>query len=462
MYVTKRYKIIRIGEDFFLVLNALTGAINVFSRAGIEALKRLTKKGFGRAKNIPKEFEKTKLFFDSAKAERYFFLSVCEKAQKQFYAKAPYSFTFILNTGCNFNCIYCFEPFHLRQTKLTLSREQVDQAFAVIDKIVKKYPYRQKPGVEIFGGETLLPGSRKILEYILRQLSKRRLSTSIQTNGYNLLEFIDLVRRQKKQINSFQITLDGPPKVHDKRRILGQGRGGTFDRIVAGIDRLYRLRLGIKINIRMNIDRGNLKYLKPMAKYFQKKGWAKDKFFNFVAAPVDNRSGHLRGGRHLISWGEAFKRIFPLSRDQGKGPYDISLFKVVNYLRAYLSSAVRGEKLKTNLFPKTMFCEANAAMLYVFHPDGHIYPCPETVGVQKYALGTYFPKFKLNNRRLKLWGRQTILKKKKCRECNIATFCGGGCALGALTKNGSMSRPECDSAPEILEAYLSSLKEPIR
>jgi uncharacterized protein len=57
--------------------------------------------------------------------------------------------------------------------------------------------------------------------------------TQIVSNGYNLTpEKADLLSKYNWQ--RFQVTVDGPPESHNKRRVLRNG-GETFDRIIDNI-----------------------------------------------------------------------------------------------------------------------------------------------------------------------------------------------------------------------------------
>jgi len=56
------------------------------------------------------------------------------------------------------------------------------------------------------------------------------------------------------------VTLDGPPEIHDRRRVLHNGLG-TFARVAAGIDAL--LAAQIPVNLRVVVDRENLPTLPP-------------------------------------------------------------------------------------------------------------------------------------------------------------------------------------------------------
>jgi uncharacterized protein len=222
---------------------------------------------------------------------------------------------------------------------------------------------------------------------------------------------------------------------------------------VAGIEQLLEHDLPIRINLRMNVDRTNVDALEAMVDFYQARGWTRHPRITFTAAPVDNRSGSLKDLDSLLGWHELFERLLPLSVDAGTGPFDLSVFKAASYFRSYFHHIAQPNHEKIAFVPKILYCEAAALKLFVFHPDGRIYPCPESVGMERMAIGMYYPGWTMNEANVKQWREQTILQRERCRGCDISTFCGGGCVLYALLQNGSMSQPECENAPEILEAY---------
>ncbi len=457
MYMTTRIKAFEVGPNKHLVCNAITGEIVVMSDAGIRLLDALRRGDVHSCgSGVLEELERKRFLFASQEEEEGIFLEVCRSSWNDFRLNAPRHYTFIVNTHCNFRCPYCFEEVFNAPPK-TLTQEQIDAAFRIIDRYAAKQAQDKAPDFEIFGGEPLLPDSRPVLGYLMSQIAERGGQASVQTNGFFLLSYIDFLDAHQEHISQVQVTLDGPKEVHDRRRI-PKGGQPTFDRIVSGIDALVKQELPIRINVRMNVDRDNVDYLETMAEIFEANGWAGNSQFTFIAAPVDNRCGTIRNVEALLGWHELFERVFPLSADSGRGPYDLSVFKIASYFRYYLDTVRKSCPVQPRFTPKVLYCEAAAFKLFAFHPDGRIYPCPETVGKEPLAVGTYYPRFALDRSRARQWRRQTILNKERCRSCEISTFCGGGCILAALMQNGTMTEPVCDDAKALLEFYFGEIR----
>ena len=145
--------------------------------------------------------------------------------------------------------------------------------FSVICK--KEFASRRKY-ITIFGGEPLLnsPRQKDLINYIINKSVEADLSLCFVTNGYHLEEYIPVLRKGK--IREVQVTLDGTESVHNNRRFL-KGGGGTFEKIVKGIDAC--LKENIDVNLRMVIDKENIDNLSDLAQFAIDKGWTKSRSF---------------------------------------------------------------------------------------------------------------------------------------------------------------------------------------
>lgn len=60
------------------------------------------------------------------------------------------------------------------------------------------------------------PAARRIVEQMVDCTRERGLDLAVVTNGYHLLSYLDVLAHA--QIREIQVTLDGPPVMHDRRR----------------------------------------------------------------------------------------------------------------------------------------------------------------------------------------------------------------------------------------------------
>lgn len=156
-----------------------------------------------------------------------------------------------VGNDCNFRCSYCYEE-HYR----TKYMDDVE-CDIVMRHIEKSRPRSVK--LDYFGGEPLL-NKRFILRLNRRVLEWCRSSgvpfagSSMTTNGYCLDEnfFRDALQ---VGITGFQITLDGPPGIHDANRPLKGGKP-TYAVIVRNILSMLRVDAPFLITLRVNFAPG--------------------------------------------------------------------------------------------------------------------------------------------------------------------------------------------------------------
>jgi uncharacterized protein len=97
---------------------------------------------------------------------------------------------------------------------------------------------------------------------------ERGIGVAVVTNGYDVEGFS--AASFAGGVREVQVTLDGPPEIHDRRRVLHNGLG-TFARVAAGIDAL--LAAQIPVNLRVVVDRENLPALPALARLAAERGW---------------------------------------------------------------------------------------------------------------------------------------------------------------------------------------------
>jgi uncharacterized protein len=146
--------------------------------------------------------------------------------------------------------------------------------------------------------------------------------------------------------------------------------------------------------------------------------------------------------------------LFP-EYDPNNSFFRLTMFRVLNHINKALNLAAATQES----FSMFSYCEANRLQFYVFAPDGHVYACPEIVGTEEMSIGTFSDELKLIPEKVNLWNGRDITRIPKCRDCKIATFCGGGCAYAALKVNNDIDCPVCDNAQEVLAEYIDSIKD---
>ena len=127
----------------------------------------------------------------------------------------------LTTTGCNFRCPYCYQS---GIDINSLTNEKVKTILLYIENYISKNKIKES-SVEITGGEPTTNWGvvQDLLEGLDKIFKKNKINYKnyIVNNGYNFTsEKVDLIA--KYNWKRLQITLDGPPTVHDKRRILAK------------------------------------------------------------------------------------------------------------------------------------------------------------------------------------------------------------------------------------------------
>jgi uncharacterized protein len=158
---------------------------------------------------------------------------------------------------CNLRCTYCYETFALRKMPETI--------ISGIFKFVKR---RTEKGLktlrlEFFGGEPLV--AWEVVETLGQRLSEicgangTKMFGGMTTNGVLLTRpRLDLLAAC--DVRSFQVTLDGPEAVHDRRRVTPQGEG-SFDAVWTCLEMLKGAPHLLEVLIRMHFDPTSLEHL---------------------------------------------------------------------------------------------------------------------------------------------------------------------------------------------------------
>ena len=158
------------------------------------------------------------------------------------------SFVIFTTTDCNARCFYCFEKGCRR---VPMSLETADAVAAYIERRAKGHKAR----IQWFGGEPLynIPVIDRICER-LRGDGMEYASTAV-SNGF----FFDDGNVQKAielwNLKWVQITLDGTEAIYNRAKAYIHKGFNAYQRVKANIGRL--LEAGIRVTVRLNIDRYN-------------------------------------------------------------------------------------------------------------------------------------------------------------------------------------------------------------
>lgn len=397
----------------YMLIHGYTGAIDIVSEELLHSMKLS-----GAMDDLSEEtlstLQKRGYITTKTKEEEREYVSRMARALTK-KGKMLYSdFTWMVTYNCNFRCPYCFEDRTKKDStqKIVFTKEKVDAAYAVIDKIQPQELSINKT-MTLYGGEPLLAENREIVSYIVEEGYKRGYRFVAVTNGFEVDHYVDLL--SDKKIFKLQITIDGMREVHDRSRIHYQGKS-TFDKIISNIH--LALSKGVKVNVRMNTSFSNEDQYNELKLYFKKEGFYDYELFNFYCAMITDNNyidDIDRENIDLMSPEDFSKAV----------KEKVDLFNLDdNTLYHNISDAIVKKK---PLRFRSVTC-ASQTNGYVLDPLGHIYPCWEVIGNPKHLEGQYTKQgVTWNESVLSKWKDIDISKRKECSHCKYALLCGGGC-----------------------------------
>lgn len=403
MKIIKNLLIIDLNNKEFLLVNCNTGSVEVIS---LEE-KKIIDCWINDTATLNKDKEKElyhnllkKNYFLEEGEEEKIRTELINKLKKESERKSAvkYTATFVLTYNCNFNCEYCYEK---KDKCQLMSEDMVDAVFNLNPDL--KY-------INFFGGEPLLLSNRKIIEYIISK--KNDVSYSLITNGYNIIEYMDILT--KINVTNIQITLDGDREKHNSTRHLINGKG-TYDKIIEGIKLCVKNK--IPVTIRMNLSADNYENCLKEKKRIENSDWGKKVDFELQSLFQNNINTKnmienilIREDNISAKKNKILGRRMPLSNFLYKG---------------------------TRLLPHLKICDCDGQNMF-YDALGYIYNCILAVGDIDKSIGEYYPNYKMKE---KSFSTRDITVIKECRQCPYALLCGGGCPNGI--KNSDLYSPNC-------------------
>ena len=260
------------GNRYYIVYNTLTKATILLDNSFYETL---SKEGIIRLENnasenrrILRHMKHLKMLVDSSLTEREEINAAIQKIERSKMESDNFTIWLYLTYDCNFDCPYCMEQGNY---KVDLSKSYMTSS--TVEKIVDWTKLKmwengcKRLSVVFFGGEPLL--NLDMLLYACQYIrsvfagSNVLFQYSIVSNGYLLSkEIVDSLI--KNDVNIYQITLDGPAEIHDKRRKCKDG-SSSFSTILYNIKYMVNTYpQKANCHVRMNLDKQNMDWIKQL------------------------------------------------------------------------------------------------------------------------------------------------------------------------------------------------------
>jgi uncharacterized protein len=425
------------GRSDLLLVQPLTGQAALLEADKAAALRGLASGGALPA-GLPEATLREAGFLVEGEAEDQRLLSAAHAEWREEASKTPTQLVVVPSFGCNLACSYCYQELFDPTAQGLMAPEVIEAFHGWVERFHAGESPR--PYVTLFGGEPLrdTPAHRDRLSRFLEGARRLRLQVAAVTNGHDLAGLVPLLA--EGPVKEIQVTLDGPESLHDRRRP-HKGGGGTFARIVEGVEALVAAE--IPVNLRVVADRENLPSLPELAELAARKGWLDLPPSRFKTQI--GRNYELFGCASRQEKGALFDRVELWARY-------VELSEAHPILRRFHRPRFHGigHLADAGELPAPNFDACPAAKKeWAFGPDGSVYGCTATVGHPAHRLGRFFPELTRDEAAIARWTGRSTLSVGDCRGCALAPVCGGGCGAIAWNQTGNVQAPDCRPVPEL-------------
>lgn len=321
--------------------------------------------------------------------------------------------TIVTSLGCNFDCPYCFEDKHPSRLK----PEVRDAIVGILEDSPDSLP---AVNVTWMGGEPLL-ASDELFDLSSRMIDvcERRgfaYSAVVVTNGW-YLDAGMAQRLAEHRVTAAQVTIDGPPDVHDRYRPHLNG-GSTYERVVANVAAAAP---HLNLQVRVNVDRGNLGRVEELIADLASRGLADQLSLGAarMTAVVANPAAPVAtyGGQCYTT--DEFGQV-EIEFDQLASRY--------------------GFRPRGAPKPAATPCTAVRATDIVVGSDGEMWKCWDDIGDPTKSLGSIDEYHDVDGDGLAPWLQYDPFTDPHCSTCVALPGCMGGCAHHVFHGDDPMER----------------------
>lgn len=334
-------------------------------------------------------------------------------------------FAILPTSLCNMGCDYCGQEHRPSAPTAAARAAVVRRVTAALDD-----PECSLVEVNWFGGEPLV-GKQVILS--LGDEFRRRAEetgteyrSAIVTNGSLLTVALLVDLHERAGITRVEVTLDGPPDVHDRRRPMKSGQP-TFSRIVRVLAASLRTEslAELTFSVRTNVDERNIAEILS---------YVSDPSLELLRSP---RVSFYFAPVH--PWGNDLADLIPRRRRYADAE--------VAWMTKLLERGLNVGTLPQG--PVGIVCSAVTRRAELDDPTGRVFSCseqplvPSRAGTSLADARTLDPGALRPTGMFDGWHTQLVRGEVPCRECVLLPVCGGACPLA-----WSEGRVPCPSLKE--------------
>lgn len=336
------------------------------------------------------------------------------------YSSQNASFSVLPTYACNLKCPYCYEgsgEIH-RGTMTETMTAQVIQG-------IKTYCVNtgvHNLGLTLYGGEPLL--HKKASLQLVSTLGEWAQSEGMQytcsmiTNGTLLHE--DVLCEFQPFLKMIQVTLDGPQKYHDTRRVQKNGEG-TYETIMNAVHTAREN--NILVMIRIQVAKDNVDSMDILFEDLAERGIHQDQGIHAYTFPLMDINEVCSSYASLCSEEEA-KMLPGLWRKAREYGLDLFSKPVQIFVSPYCSFAAKNSFLIDAL--------------------GDVYKCVSVVGDTSWKVAR-MTETGLTDIAPELYAFtvRDPAEIELCNSCGLLPLCGGGCAHRAYQKYKTYQAGDC-------------------
>lgn len=377
-------------ENEYIIYNTLYGGIMTLTDQEYQSFFSLDASAFGA--------EQSCLF------EQGFWVSE-DTNERESYEKFAKHFAHLLNKDmmgltilptlkCNARCFYCFEH-GVKQTEMCKDVAKKIMEFVCSQGI-------KKVNIEWFGGEPMV--NAEMIQYLCDWFLIKNISFSsnMVSNGF-LLQSPEIIKNAKKfwKLKTVQISLDGLHDVYRSRKKYVEDCKDPFSHVIHNIHLLSEQ--GIKVSIRLNIDKENLDEILRLSEYLAQE-FHENPYIHVYGEFIHDESG--KNEQVFIDIEErkqVMEKLMPI----------LIRSKLYDFHEMF------------KRMPKLNACMYDHEHAFVIDPEGIIYKCENECGRIGYQIGSILDQNSINNTL-----RRGLPERKiydECSSCSLYPLCFGGC-----------------------------------
>lgn len=382
------------------IFNGVSGALEAFDTDIADRVDELLRTGTGSADLAPtlERMVTANLLVPDGVDERE---RLARRYRRHSTARDHLGLTIVTSMGCNFDCPYCFEH--------KVPRILDDEVAEEVRRLVRaRLAEVTTVAVTWYGGEPLLATDQLVeLSCDLRdecEAAGASYESIILTNGW-FLDAATARRLTAAGVAAAQVTIDGPPDVHDAMRPHASGRP-TFERILANlVEAVDEIHIGLRVNVDgTNVDR--------------------------VAELLDLLADAGLAGRVQITLGH----LLPLDHNPAapSASYSSPCLSMTGFGDAQLAfdELARAAGFAPSSLPSPLgsACTAVKTNELIVGAGGELWKCIDDAGDASASVGSIFDLSDVRTRAAH-WFAHDPFSDPECMDCIALPVCMGGCAL---------------------------------